>query len=43
LKTEVATKHDDLVQEIALTQRLLEESVKTINKFAKEFSIPDEV
>ncbi len=43
LKTEVATKHDDLVQEIALTQRLLEDSVKTINQFAKEFSIPYEV
>ena len=42
LKAEVAAKHEGLNQEIAITQRLLEESVKTINLFAQEFGIPHE-
>ena len=42
LKAAVAAKHEGLNQEIAITQRLLEESVKTINQFAHEFGIPYE-
>ena len=42
LKAEVAAKHEGLNQEIALTQGLIEESVKIINQFAHEFGIPHE-
>ena len=42
LKAAVAAKHEGLNKEIAITQRLLEESVKTINQFAHEFGIPYE-
>ena len=42
LKAEVTAKDEGLNQEIAITQRLLEESVKTINHFAHEFGIPHE-
>ena len=42
LKAEVTAKHAGINQEIAITQRLLEASVKTINQFAHEFGIPHE-
>ena len=42
LKAEVAAKQEGLNQEIAVTQHLLEDSVKTIKKFAHEFDIPHE-
>lgn len=42
LKAEVAAKNESLNQEIALTQRLLEDSVKIINQFARQFGIPHE-
>ncbi|OYW77772.1 MAG: hypothetical protein B7Z37_02475 [Verrucomicrobia bacterium 12-59-8] len=43
LKAEATAKDGVLNQEIAITQRLLEESVKTINQFAHEFGIPHEI
>ncbi len=43
LKKEVATRHLGLTQEIAITQRLVEAAVKTINQFAHEFGIPNEI
>ena len=42
LKKEATATHADLVKEIAITQRLVEASVKTINRFAREFGIPHE-
>jgi len=42
LKKEAAAKHVGLAKEIATTQRLVECSVKTINRFAHEFGAPNE-
>ncbi|MDB6003436.1 MAG: nreB [Prosthecobacter sp.] len=42
LKREAAVRHVGFTQEIATTQRVVEESVKTINRFALEFGIPHE-
>ncbi len=39
LKKEAAARPGGLAQEIATTQRLVEKSVKSINRFAREFSI----
>lgn len=42
LKKKVSARHAGLDKEITTTQRLVEESVKTINRFAHEFDIPQE-
>ena len=42
LKKEAAANSAGLNKEIATTQRLVEESVKTINRFAREFGIQHE-
>lgn len=39
LKEEVSASHEDLTQEIATTQRLVEDSTKIISRLAHEFSI----
>ncbi len=42
LKKQMVARHEELTQEIATTQRLVEAAVKTINQFAHEFGIPHE-
>lgn len=42
LKKEISLSHTDFKKEIAITQRLVGESVKTINRFALEFALPHE-
>lgn len=42
LKKEASNQHAGIVEEIAVTQRLVEAAVKTINRFAQEFGIPHE-
>ena len=42
LKGEVETNHEGLSKEILITQGLLEESVESINRLIREFSIPNE-
>jgi len=42
LKKDVAANHTDLAQEIAATQRLVEDSAKIISRLAHEFSIQHE-
>lgn len=42
LKTQMVTRDAGIAQEIATTQRLVEEAVKTINQFAHELGIPHE-
>jgi signal transduction histidine kinase len=42
LKTEAAANHAGLTEEIATTQRLVEASMKTIDRFTREFGIPHE-
>ena len=42
LKKEAAVSDASLAREIAATERLVEESVKSINRFADEFGIPHE-
>ncbi len=43
LKKEAADRHLGLSKEIATTQRLVEASVETINRFAHEFGTPHEI
>ncbi len=43
LKKQMATRNAGIAQEIATTQRLVEEAVKTINQFAHELGIPHEI
>ena len=42
LKKEAAANHDGLTEEIATTQRLVEDSVNTINRLTREFGIQHE-
>lgn len=42
LGKEAATSNDDFKKEIAATQKLVEKSVRTINRFARLFGSPDE-
>jgi signal transduction histidine kinase len=42
LKKQMVARHEELTQEIATTQKLVEAAVKTINQFAHEFGIPHE-
>lgn len=42
LKKDVAASNSDLAKEIAVTQRLVDESVKVITRLAREFGIPHE-
>lgn len=42
LKKEASNDQAAIVEEIAITQRLVEAAVKTINRFAQEFGIPHE-
>jgi signal transduction histidine kinase len=42
LKTEAAANHAGLTEEIATTQRLVEASMKTIDRFTREFGTPHE-
>lgn len=42
LKKEATATHVGLAKEIAVTQRLVDAAVKTINRFAREFGIPHE-
>lgn len=42
LKKAATLNTKDLIKEIASTQRLVEESVKNINRFAREFGITHE-
>jgi signal transduction histidine kinase len=42
LKKGAAARREDLAKEIASTQRLVEKSVKTINRFAREVSVQHE-
>jgi signal transduction histidine kinase len=42
LKKEAADRHLGLAKEIATTQRLVEVSVETLNRFAREFGTPHE-
>ena len=43
LKKQMVVRHEDITQEIATTQRLVEDAVKTINQFAHELGIPHEI
>ena len=42
LKKEAASNHTELLKEIAITERLVEESVKTINELTREFGFQHE-
>lgn len=43
LKKQMSARHEGITHEIATTQQLVEDAVKTINQFAHEFGIPHEI